>query len=237
MRVARRITREEEAELIRKAQAGSKRARNKLIHAHYGFLVHLASQHHGQAAMPDMIQNAVLGLIDAIYRDDPNRPTRLLTHGYWPIKRGILQAIADASLFHRRGIKSTGMRWLIRQSLDSDAPENAKRLLSLDTLSPSEDNEPITLGETIRDDSVADPVESVAKQEILDRTKQRFERALGKRDQKVVKMRVLAGPPPMSFREIGQKLGISKERARKLFNRAMKKLREDTGIMDDRDDE
>lgn len=69
----RRLSRGEERELIRRAQAGDERARTTLIECNLRLVVYVARRYQSSSlSLEDLVQDGVLGLVDAIERFDPS---------------------------------------------------------------------------------------------------------------------------------------------------------------------
>jgi RNA polymerase primary sigma factor len=211
------VTRQEEVKLAIRAQRGDEAARNTLVEAHYGFVVSLAAKHRNCGAlMDDMVQNGVIGLMSAINGFDPHRGTRLLTYAYWAIKRGILSAIETSSIFNQP---------VVCHSLDSTIPEELRRVISLDLMMEHQDSEaPYCLSEAIKDDNVPKPA-MVAEDADTVRFIRETMGCLKPRDRKILEMRLGLRSKKMSFQAIGRVLHISGERARRLFDRSLMKVR------------
>lgn len=70
---SRRLSRAEERDLIRRAQAGDERARTTLIECNLRLVVYVARRYQSSSlSLEDLIQEGVLGLVDAIERFDPS---------------------------------------------------------------------------------------------------------------------------------------------------------------------
>lgn len=217
------ISREREKELTLLAQEGNTAARNELVMAHYPFVVWLAARFAGRGASTDeMIQNGVLGLIEAIGRSDTTLGTRLLTIAYWPIRRGITQAITDAKMVSPDGAYGRPVRY----SLDNKVPDELRnqRLVSLDMVIGEEEMQ--TLGSTIADENAQDPADVVEEAESVDNV-QKALRRMKKRTRQIVQMRLGKGKKPgQSFVQIAEHFGISRERCRRVYIRAIREVRE-----------
>lgn len=227
------ITRERERALGKRwRDRRDTRARNELVEAHYGFVCSIVKMYsRSGAVLHDMIQNGVMGLMEAIDSYDPDRPTRLLTMAYWPIRRGILKAVKDASIFSS-GVKSNRTE-KVRYSLDGSViPDEVRRIISLDVLCGDDDTESQTLGAVIPDNNTPDPLQVAEDSEILD-IAAIATKGMKKREREIVKMRLgmrWKKRPGMSFREIGDHYGISAERVRKVFTKAIDKIKAHLGV-------
>ncbi|MGC9337686.1 MAG: sigma-70 family RNA polymerase sigma factor [Candidatus Cloacimonadia bacterium] len=90
------LSRAEERELIKRAQAGDQEAMNKLIESNLKFVVKVASKFQGQGlSLSELISEGNLGLIKAIKRFDLSRNTKLITYAVWWIQQAIQSAILE----------------------------------------------------------------------------------------------------------------------------------------------
>jgi RNA polymerase primary sigma factor len=90
------LSREEEQELIKRAQAGDREAMNKLIESNLKFVVTVASKFQGKGlSLSELISEGNLGLIKAIKRFDISRNTKLITYAVWWIQQAIQSAILE----------------------------------------------------------------------------------------------------------------------------------------------
>lgn len=90
------LSREEERELIKRAQAGDQEAMNKLIESNLKFVVKVASKFQGKGlSLSELISEGNLGLIKAIKRFDLSRNTKLITYAVWWIQQAIQSAILE----------------------------------------------------------------------------------------------------------------------------------------------
>lgn len=90
------LSREEERELVTKAQAGDEKAMNKLIESNLKFVVKVASKFQGKGlSLSELISEGNLGLIKAIKRFDLSKETKLITYAVWWIQQSIQYAIYE----------------------------------------------------------------------------------------------------------------------------------------------
>ncbi len=90
------LSREEERELVTKAQSGDEKAMNKLIESNLKFVVKVASKFQGKGlSLSELISEGNLGLIKAIKRFDLSRETKLITYAVWWIQQSIQYAIYE----------------------------------------------------------------------------------------------------------------------------------------------
>ncbi|QIN81801.1 sigma-70 family RNA polymerase sigma factor [Rubrobacter tropicus] len=92
----RLLSREEEMDLARRAQAGDLRARQRLIEKNLRLVVSVAKKYRGQGLpFEDLIQEGNLGLMKAVEKFDPEKGWRLSTYATWWIRQGVQRAVAD----------------------------------------------------------------------------------------------------------------------------------------------
>lgn len=87
---APRLGREEERELARRAGAGDAVAIDKLVASHIAFVIKIAKGYR-QTGIPmsDLVQEGMVGLVQAVKRFNPERDVRLATYAAWWIRASI----------------------------------------------------------------------------------------------------------------------------------------------------
>ena len=96
---AARLTAAEEQRLALLAREGDRGARNRMVEANVALVAHLARRLRPTgSAVPhaDLVQEGVLGLLQAVERFDPDRGLRFSTYATWWIRGAILAALRAA---------------------------------------------------------------------------------------------------------------------------------------------
>ncbi|MGQ9699788.1 MAG: sigma-70 family RNA polymerase sigma factor [Candidatus Bipolaricaulaceae bacterium] len=243
------LTEAEEKELVWRMQQGDRLARERLIISHLRLVVSLAKEY-GDTGLDllDLIQEGNIGLIEAVDRYDPRRGVRLSTYARWWIRQAIGQAIERQSqliripayLFRaiirfqrlKAGFGAEGIEEsediLVAPGLTPErllrVHETVGNVISLDT--PLDEEEGTSVEELVADEEMPPPERAALlelfREELLDMVEK-----LPARDAQVLRWRYgLEGPRPLTLAEIGEKLGISRERVRQLEERALKRLKE-----------
>ena len=92
----RLLTHQEEIELSKRARAGDKRARQRLIEKNLKLVVSVVKRFRG-CGLPfeDLIQEGNIGLMKAVEKFDPDRGYRFSTYATWWILQAVQRAVVD----------------------------------------------------------------------------------------------------------------------------------------------
>ncbi|RMA93283.1 sigma-70 family RNA polymerase sigma factor [Hydrogenothermus marinus] len=244
------LTPEEEKELAIKAKKGDKEALKKLVEGNLRFVVNVAKNFMGWGVpLTDLIAAGNLGLIEAAKRFDPDRDVKFISYAVWWIRQAIMQTIFQQTGAVRIPIKESLFISKVKEAYEKlkekngreptieeiakevDAnPKKVRQALqivrmpySLDM--PMGEEEDITLLDLLSKKGTED-VEKEIVEEALHKELEKLMKALDERERTIIKHRFgLEGEEPKTLNEVGDMLGISRERVRQLENRALKKLR------------
>ena len=228
-------------------------ARDLLIRSNIRLVFGTAKHFTGRGLdLPDLVQEGAIGLITAAERYDPARGTRFSTFATHWIRQPIRYAVADKSrLIRVPGYQQTVARtWdKIAQALylETGAPAREAELLPRVQAAvrnqkgmkkvnpfmlrtgrrflyarPLEINDGLELVESRREQSVSD--QAAFSEQLRDTLEALSE--LTKQERTVIRLRFgLDGKGPRTLRQIGEKLGYTRERIRQIEQAALEKLR------------
>lgn len=247
------IDRAEEARLARGIRAGEDEALDKLVRSNLRFVVSVAKKYQNQGVpLSDLINEGNLGLIRAAHKFDETKGIKFISYAVWWIRQAILQALAEqsrivrvplnrAGALHRIGRRSSSLlQELGREptveeiARDLDIPESevektlaiSQSHLSLDApLVPGEDSR---LLDYLPDQFSPGP-EDEAYDHALKETVEAALSSLKEREAKILRLYYgLDDQEPMTLEEIGDILGITRERVRQIKEKALIRLRHAT---------
>lgn len=209
-----------------------------------------------QANLLDLIQEGNYGLMQAVKKFNPYKGVKLSSYAAWWIRAYILKHLLDnksqvkiattaaqRKLFYNLQKETDRLLSeydtvdpkLIAESLnvpEKDVVEMQKRLqsgdMSLDAPLKSDELGGGTRGDLMPDDSLAQVDDILADNQvrlIFSQYLEEFKEGLGSRDLEIFQKRIMS-EKPMTLQEIGNLYGISRERARQIEARIIKKLRE-----------
>lgn len=250
-----RLTAEGERELgVRIQRDGDGAALRKLVEGNLRFVVSYAKRYRGLGVpFLDLIHEGNLGLMEAARRFDPQRNVKFITYAVWWIRQAITHALSGqtracslpqklsgvAARFGREVTELTAQLHRtpthreIADDLDISEGEvealiriGARDLSLSDHVGGREDSEGPELGETLQQAAVP-PAEDVL---IHRRLHAGVRGALGELDEKerdVIALRfgLDRDGDPRTLQEVGDALGLSRERIRQIESRAKEKLR------------
>ncbi len=109
------LSREEEAECIRKMREGDKSAKDKLVNHNMRLVAHIVKKYNGSAETDDLISVGSIGLIKAINTFEPSKGSQLATYTARCIENEILMLLRankkyknDVSIYDTVGADKDG---------------------------------------------------------------------------------------------------------------------------------
>ena len=251
------LTVEEEIELASRIKNGDEKARETMITANLRLVVKIAKEYSNIGlSLLDLINEGNIGLMKAVERFDPSKGGKLSTYGAWWIKQAIKRALANQSKTIRlpvhmvdrvTQIRRTSVQLaekLGREPTDDELAAEmnlpvaritllksvSRKPASLD--SPLGENDSSTLGEMVADEKSANPYEHLQSKSLVGDVN-RVLAQLEPREADIIRLRFgLEGLEPLTLEEVGEKIGVTRERVRQLQEQALRQLRKNMASME-----
>jgi RNA polymerase primary sigma factor len=246
------LSAEEEMHFTHRAVQGDEKARHQLVVSNFRLVVSIAQKYKWSGfPLSDLIQEGNIGLLTAAERFDPGRGYRFSTYATHWIRQAIVRATDNKSRLIRlpshineslskinqtieRLEKETGNQPTASQ-IAAASGMSLKKILFLRSLSQPfsldtgvGDDQDTPIANLIpTDDSAYCPTAALFQQAVHQEINASLE-TLNDRERTIILLRFgldVASDEPMSLEEIGQRMGVSRERVRQIETAALHKLR------------
>lgn len=244
------ISVEEEIELAKKISKGDDEARKKMITANLRLVVKIAQDYSNIGlSLLDLINEGNIGLMKAVERFDPSKGGKLSTYASWWIKQSIKRALANQSKTIRLPVHMVDRVTQIRRTTqqlseklgrepsDEELAEEMKipvsRITHLKSVSkkpasldsPINDEDGSNLGDLVPDEKSTSPLEKLQSKSLVGDVDKVLS-TLEPREADIIRLRFgLEGRDPKTLEEVGEQIGITRERVRQLQEQAIRQLR------------
>ena len=249
-----RLTTEEEQELGRRIQQGDEAGLRRLVEGNLRFVVSYVKRYRGLGVpFLDLIHEGNRGLMEAARRFDPDRNVKFITYAVWWIRQAVTHALsgqtrafslpqklsAVASRFGREvselteELQRTPTSREIADDLDI-SPGEAEALMRIGDRDVSlsshiggeDDADSPELGDMLQQVSIPPAEEQVIYRQLHADVQDALDE-LQDKEREVIALRfgLDRDGDPRTLQEVGDALGLSRERIRQIESRAKEKLR------------
>ena len=245
------ISAEEEVELAHRIKNGDRKALEKLTKANLRFVVSVAKQYQNQGlSLPDLINEGNIGLLKAAEKFDETRGFKFISYAVWWIRQSILQAIAEQSRIVRLPLNQVGSLNKINHEINKFEQEN-QRHPSVSELSEATKIDEEKIGQSLAADghhvSIDAPFqdgedncmldvmpsgEDSRTDRVVDHESMALElnsvlsKVLKDREITIIRECFGIGCQEKGLEEIGDQLGLTRERVRQIREKSIAKLRD-----------
>ena len=246
------LTADEEKELSYRIANSDKEARDRMVRANLRLVVNIARGYTGKGLpLQDLIEEGNLGLLRAVEGFDPTMNTRFSTYASYWIKQSIKRALINSGKTIRVPAYMVELlsKWRRAAARLSEtlgrtpSHEEIARMLGLARKklpiikkaihvhqSPPQTEQPEggwSLGDIVRDENTRCPAQILLDEDTMRHMMRRVEQ-LDSRAATIIRLRFgLGGGEPMTLKEIGAVLGLTRERVRQIESETLANLAAD----------
>lgn len=236
---------------LKQGERESSIAKKKMIESNLRLVISTAKKYinRGMSFM-DLVQEGNIGLIRAVEKFEYQRGFKFSTYGMWWIKQSMTRAIADQSrtvripvhmtenvnklakisrkFFNEHGYEPSSTQLAELSGLSLDKVQKILKInkdpVSLEMPIGTEGDG--TLGEFVKDQNTIDPMQAAIASDIKQALHSAM-KTLSPREEHVLRLRYGIGSPDKTLDEVGERLGVTRERIRQIEQNAGRRIAAD----------
>ncbi len=246
------LTPQSELALVEKVSRGDKKAKNRLVESNLRFVVKIAKEYMNRGMeLEDLINEGNAGLVQAANHFDASAGVRFISYAVWWIRQSILKALYEYGHEIRLPVnRANDLANIekVRKLIGTNKSESAqiseisemlgleeeivrsllnvgKEMRSLDFVPKMGESDGLSLSDVLADSRVKTPETEAIEQSL----KEDIDEALASlppKEARIMRLRYgLSGRKPMSLKEVGDEIGLTKERIRQIEKHAISTIR------------
>ena len=237
------MTPERERELAERMLSGfiteeeKKEIQKELLEGNLRFVITVSKQYQNQGLdLPDLIAEGNLGLMKAIENFDWTKKLRFISYGVWWVRQSILQSLNENARTIRLPVNVVQELYKAKKELEKDGVELPEKFANLPytiNLENPLNEEGDTLLDIINNPNAELADANLSTEQTLKDKLLSMLDVLDEREKVIIQDYFGLSGSTRTLEDIGNDFDLTKERVRQIKEKALRKLRNETGILFD----
>lgn len=214
-----------------------KKIKNELIKGNLRFVITVSKQYQNQGLdLCDLIAEGNYGLLKAIENFDWSKKLRFISYAVWWIRQSILQSLNENARTIRLPVNVVQDLHKAKRALDNSGatiPEKFANLPSTIDLDTKLNEDGDTLVDVIANPNAYQPDSTLSTEKTLRDKMMMMLNVLDERERIIIEDYFGLSGSSRTLEDIGNDFDLTKERVRQIKEKALRKLRNETGVLFD----